>query len=104
MAQTTQSVSVVIPTRNEVENIRPLVTQIAGTGIGLKEIIFVDEYSTDGTREAISSLSDQFSVRLLDQDPSVPGLAGAIVSGARGASGDLLLVMDADLSHPPERI
>jgi dolichol-phosphate mannosyltransferase len=104
MAEPTKSVSVIIPTRNEVENIRPLLEQIAATGVPLQEVIFVDDYSSDGTREAILSMSNQYPVRLLDQEPAVPGLAGAIISGADAATSDVLLVMDADLSHPPERI
>src|SRR5438477_9587704 len=104
MAPIRQSISIVIPTRNEVDNIEPLVAQIASAGVKFQEIIFVDDRSTDGTREAILSMAGSYPIRLVDQDLSVPGLAGAIISGAEAADGDLLLVMDADLSHPPERI
>ena len=104
MAPISQSVSIVIPTRNEVDNIEPLVAQIASAGVKFQEIIFVDDRSTDGTREAILSMAGSYPIRLVDQDLTVPGLAGAIISGAEAADGDLLLVMDADLSHPPERI
>ena len=101
--KTTKSVSAVVPTRDEVENIAPLVEQIAATGVSFHEIIFVDAASTDGTREAVQALTRNHPVRLLEQDQDEPGLASAIMIGAHAATGDVLVVMDADLSHPPER-
>jgi dolichol-phosphate mannosyltransferase len=98
------SASIIIPTRNEVENIAPLVSQIVGGGVPFHEIIFVDDHSTDGTRDIIRSLAASYSIRLVDQDTTAPGLAAAIMTGANIAKGDVLIVMDADLSHPPERM
>jgi dolichol-phosphate mannosyltransferase len=98
------SVTIIVPTRNEVENIGPLVSQIVASAIPFHEILFVDDGSIDGTRDLIRSLSSIHSIRLIDQDRAVPGLAAAVMAGARAAEGRLLLVMDADLSHPPERI
>src|SRR5438477_234552 len=69
-----------------------------------REIVFVDEGSTDATRDMIHALAGRCSLRLIEQDGTELGLAGAIMSGARAAQGEILLVMDADLSHPPERI
>lgn len=99
-----KSVSIVIPTRNEVENVRPLLNRIVATGTAFHEVIFVDADSNDGTRAAIQSLAANQPVRLIDQTRDEPGLAAAIMRGARESTGDVLLVMDADLSHPPERI
>jgi dolichol-phosphate mannosyltransferase len=99
-----QSVSIIVPTRNEVENISPLVSQLVAQGIPFLEILFVDDDSTDGTRESIQSLSRTHAIRLVEQKRDEPGLAAAIMSGAVAAEGDLLVVMDADLSHPPDRI
>lgn len=99
-----KSVSIVVPTRNEVENVGPLVEQIVASGAAFHEIIFVDADSIDGTRDEIDSLSKKHRIRLIEQNPADQGLAAAIMAGARASSGDLLLVMDADLSHPPERI
>lgn len=98
------SVSIIIPTRNEADNIAPLVSQIVAGGVPFHEIIFIDDHSTDGTRDIIRSLAASYSIRLIDQDVKTPGLAAAIMTAAAGAKGDLLIVMDADLSHPPERI
>ena len=99
-----QSVSIVVPTLNEEENIEPLVSRIAGCGVPFGEIVFVDDHSTDNTRKKIRLLRESHPVRLIEQDGADVGLAGAIMRGARAAHGDILVVMDADLSHPPERI
>ncbi len=50
------------------------------------------------------SVSGNLPIRLIEQNGAEFGLASAIMSGARAAQGEILLVMDADLSHPPERI
>jgi dolichol-phosphate mannosyltransferase len=98
------SVSIIVPTLNEEENIVPLVSEITACAVPFREILFVDDYSTDATREKIRALAGSWPIRLIEQDGAGPGLAGAIMSGVRTAQGEILLVMDADLSHPPERI
>ena len=99
-----RSVSIIVPTLNEVQNIEPLTRQIMASGIAPLEIIFVDDGSTDGTGEKINALAAEFPVRLVVRENPSLGLSGAVVAGARAAAGDLLVVMDADLSHPPGRI
>jgi dolichol-phosphate mannosyltransferase len=98
------SVSIIVPTLNEEENIVPLVSEIAACAVSFREILFVDDHSTDTTRDKIRALAGSQPIRLIEQDGAGPGLAGAIMSGARAAHGEILLVMDADLSHPPDRI
>jgi dolichol-phosphate mannosyltransferase len=98
------SVSIVIPTLNEEENIEPLISQITACAVPFLEILFVDDHSTDNTRVKIRDLARTQPIRLIEQDGADLGLAGAIMSGARAAEGEILLVMDADLSHPPDRI
>ena len=102
--QGVDSVSIIVPTRNEAENVGPLIASIIENDIEFSEILFVDDASNDGTADAIQSLANSHPIRLLEQSRSDPGLAAAIMIGARAAKGDLLLVMDADLSHPPNRI
>lgn len=104
MSASDPSVSIIIPTRNEAENIAPLVSQVATAAAPLYEIVFVDADSTDGTLDIIRSLAAVHPIRLIEQDPATPGLAAAVTAGAAAAQGELLVVMDADLSHPPERI
>jgi len=69
-----------------------------------REILFVDNNSTDATRHMIRALAAAHPIRLIDQDHAALGLAAAVMSGALATQGDVLIVMDADLSHPPERI
>jgi dolichol-phosphate mannosyltransferase len=97
-------ISLVIPTLNEVENIAPLLARIRRCESRPDQIIFVDDGSTDGTRERVRSFAASAPIELIERDAPVLGLAGAVIAGARAAEGDLLVVMDADLSHPPERI
>jgi dolichol-phosphate mannosyltransferase len=97
------SISIIIPTLNEEENILPLAAEIAAAAVCFREILFVDDYSTDATCDKIRALAGH-PIRLIEQDGAGPGLATAIMLGARAASGEILLVMDADLSHPPDRI
>ena len=104
MSTSAKSVSIIVPTRNEAENVATLVSQIVASAVPFHEILFVDDDSTDGTRDVIRSLSGDHPVRLIEQDLTEPGLASAIMLGAEAAEGELLLIMDADLSHPPERI
>jgi dolichol-phosphate mannosyltransferase len=104
MSVTANSVSIIVPTLNEAENIAPLVSQIVGSAVPFREILFVDDHSTDATRDMIRALAVSHPIRLIEQDHGELGLAAAIMLGARAAQGEVLLVMDADLSHPPERM
>ena len=100
-------VSIIIPTRNEADNIDPLLRRVLAVELpeGLaREIIFVDDSSADDTRNNILAWSaDHPEVRLICRD-SGGGLASAVIVGAKQANYEITLVMDADLSHPPERI
>lgn len=104
MSASAKSVSIIVPTRNEAENVAPLVSQILAAGVPFREILFIDGDSSDGTSEVIRSLAETHPIRCIGQNPAEPGLAAAIMSAAEAAKGELLLIMDADLSHPPERI
>jgi dolichol-phosphate mannosyltransferase len=98
------SVSIVVPTLNEVENIEPLVRQIAEVAPFCHEIVIVDDGSTDGTRDRVCALGADYKLRLVERDQPTLGLSGAVVAGAQAATGEMLVVMDADLSHPPREI
>ncbi len=101
-------ITVVIPTRNEKPNIAPLVRRITDELRDLVgEILFVDD-SSDGTPAAIAAAAPRASipVRLLHRPPEnrAGGLSTAVVAGIRAAAHDWVVVMDADLQHPPETI
>jgi dolichol-phosphate mannosyltransferase len=104
MSASANPVSIIVPTLNEAENIAPLVSQIVASAVLFREILFVDNNSTDASRDMIRALAVSHPIRLIEQDHTELGLTAAIMSGALAAQGETLLVMDADLSHPPERI
>ena len=96
--------SVIVPTYNERENLRELVERIhRSLGAVPYEIVVVDDDSEDGTACLAEELGARYPVRLLLRTGR-RGLASAILDGIRMASGDPVCFLDADLSHPPERI
>ena len=100
-------VSVVVPTRNEVNNVRPLVERVtAALAATPFEICFVDD-SDDATADLLLDLaSSNPSVRALLRQGAdrKGGLSTAVVAGLHMARGRYVCVMDADLQHPPELI
>src|SRR6266487_1561954 len=98
-------ISLIIPTINEAENLPPLLARIAQALRGRDwEAIIVDDASTDGTPAVCQSLSKDFPIKLLTRIYPSNGLSGAVIHGMAEAKGDFLVVMDADLQHPPERV
>lgn len=97
-------ISIIIPTLNEAENIEPLVRQIIESAAPPIEIIFVDDGSTDGTAGRIRALASTGPVQLIERPHPKLGLAGAVIAGVQAARGEIVVVMDADLSHPPAQI
>lgn len=96
-------ISIVIPTYNEKDNITELVGRLEKTLTGIPhEIIFVDDDSPDGTVERIRNMKRK-NVKVIVRT-NTRGLTGAVVEGVKNAKGEVIVVMDADLSHPPEKI
>jgi len=97
------SCTVVVPCRNERGNIDDIVLRTPQMGRGT-EIIFVDGNSTDGTVEAIQRHLDARTrpgMRLLHQGTGT-GKGDAVRKGFEAASGEVLFILDADLTVPPE--
>lgn len=96
--------SVVVPTLNEALNVDELLRRIfAFDGAPPFEVVVVDDDSKDGTAERVSAWSASHPVRAVIRR-GARGLAGAVILGAREARADVVVVMDADLSHPPEAV
>lgn len=103
---TTPQISIVVPTFREAKNIAELIHRIdaALREDGLTyEVIVVDDNSNDGIQDFCQTLKTQFPVTLIVRTHE-RGLSSAVVTGLKAAQGEKLVVMDADLSHPPEFI
>jgi dolichol-phosphate mannosyltransferase len=97
-------IAIIVPTLNEAENVQALITRIEQTGLAFSEIVFIDDGSTDGTPAQLRNLAKNHRLRLVERSGSERGLAGAILAGAESTSAELLAIMDADLSHPPQEL
>ncbi|MBA3755370.1 MAG: glycosyltransferase family 39 protein [Nitrosomonas sp.] len=97
--------SIVVPTLDESENIDLLLTRLFALDLNPDtfEVIFVDDGSTDGTPDKVRAWESQSNVRLIQRQEK-PDLTASILAGAAAAKSDVIVVMDADLSHPPERL
>jgi ubiquinone/menaquinone biosynthesis C-methylase UbiE len=96
------SVSIVIPCRNEKGNIEPAIRRIPAFGTS-QEIIFVDGHSRDGTPEEIERVIAAYpevNIRFMTQEGK--GKGDAVRMGFAAATGDILMILDADLTVPPE--
>lgn len=105
--------SIILPTYNESQNIRNVIDSIAdaipeGTRA---EIIVVDDSSPDGTGNVVSEyagrlgseLKKRLHIEVINR-PGKQGLSSAILAGVKSACGDVVVVMDSDMSHPPQTI
>ena len=98
-------VSIVVPTLNEALNLPLLVPRIHGAMNGRPyEVIVVDDNSRDDTRAVCAKLAESFPLTLHVRQYPKDGLSGAVLKGFEIARGDMLVVMDADLQHPPETL
>ena len=94
--------SIIVPTYNEAGSVPILAERLQAALAGRDwELVIVDDGSPDGTADIAAALAPRIPVRVVRRAGKA-GLASAVVAGFAAAGGDVLLVMDADLSHPPE--
>lgn len=99
------STSIVVPTFREVEALPELIDRVARVRAengSIQELLIVDDDSGDGTEALIASRPEPWLKLIVRKQDR--GLSQAVLAGLRAARGDILVVMDADLSHPPEVI
>jgi glycosyltransferase involved in cell wall biosynthesis len=96
-----KKLSVVIPVYNEVKTIEEIIRRVQASEIPLeKEIVVVDDFSQDGTRQLLDKIKDTH-IRVCGHSSNM-GKGAALRTGFASAEGDIILVQDADLEYDPQ--
>jgi glycosyltransferase involved in cell wall biosynthesis len=93
--------SIVIPCYNEIETIQTIVDAVKAAPIADKEIIIVDDFSTDGTRTLLADKIAPQVQQVLYHEKNM-GKGAALRTGFKHATGDVVVVQDADLEYDPQ--
>jgi glycosyltransferase involved in cell wall biosynthesis len=91
--------SVIIPIFNELNTVNQILECVLATGLP-DEIILIDDGSTDGTRELLTTLKDRKGVRVVFHSRNL-GKGAAVRAGISAAIGDVIIIQDADLEYDP---
>jgi glycosyltransferase involved in cell wall biosynthesis len=93
-------ISIIIPCYNEISTIDKILDEIQKKYKGHHEVIIIDDFSTDGTREKINKLNLTGSYLIIFNDKNY-GKGFSIRKGIEKATGDIILIQDADLEYDP---
>ncbi|MCC5850334.1 MAG: glycosyltransferase family 2 protein [Verrucomicrobia bacterium] len=95
--------SIVIPVYNEVNTLEQLVDAVRAVDTGLeREIILVDDGSSDGTRDLLPKLAEKHEDVVVELHEENQGKGAALHTGFAKATGDLVLIQDADMEYDPK--
>jgi glycosyltransferase involved in cell wall biosynthesis len=96
--------TLVVPVFNEARQLREVIPFLYGHSFPVEtEWVFVDDCSTDGSREILRELSQTYPMKLIEQSVN-QGKGAAVIRGFQEATGDLIMIQDADFEYHPKDI
>jgi glycosyltransferase involved in cell wall biosynthesis len=99
-----ETLSIVIPVFNEVHTIKEIIERVREIHlpqIASREIVIVDDYSTDGTRDALATYKDQNAFKIVFHARN-RGKGAALRTGIAETTGSIVIIQDADLEYDPQ--